>query len=335
MRICIYGAGGVGGYLAANIGHAGVAELSVIARGPHKEAIAANGLRLETPQGTLAVRPDHVTDDPDALPPQDLIFVTVKVMSQPAIAQPLRRLAGNDGVAIFAANGIPWWWKHATRNPQPLPLIDPDGQLWNTLGAQRALGCVVYSANEVIAPGVVRHLGNNRWVLGEPDASLSDRLLRTVDLLRRCGVGAEASPDIRSEIWAKLLRNASLNSLCTLTRLPVDGLADDPQLLALADALVEDIITIARAQGCDIGGSREGAKEQLRRGGAEGGAKPVKGLRPSMLQDALAGRPLEVEAILGQVQALAIESGTPCPSIDGILPLVRGLNRSLKQSRNP
>src|SRR5690606_9805063 len=136
--------------------------------------------------------------------------------------------------------------EHATH----LPLLDPDGALWNVLGPTRALGCIVYSANEVVAPGVVRHLGNNRWVVGEPDGSVSPRLQAAVQLLQASGINGEASANIHTEVWAKLLRNASLNSLCALTRLPVDGLAEDPMLLALADALVDEIVAVANAQGC-------------------------------------------------------------------------------------
>ena len=330
MKVCIFGTGAVGGYLAARIGHAQAAQLSVVARGAQKEAILRDGIRLETPSETITVRPDHVSDTPDELPAQDITFVAVKVMAQPGVSGALRQLTAKGGCTVFAANGIPWWWKQGTAEPTHLPLLDPDARLWNELTPERALGCVIYSANEVIAPGVVRHLGNNRWVLGEPDSSLSERLNTIVGLLQGCGINAEASTDIRTEIWAKLLRNASLNSLCSLTRLPVDGLAQDPALLALADALVDDIISIARTQGCDISLHRDAAREQLRRGGAEGGAQPVKGLRPSMLQDALAGRPLEVEAILGQAQALAIEAGANCPALDLVLPLVRGLDRSLR-----
>jgi len=331
-KICIFGAGAVGGYLAARIGQVNAAELSVVARGAHKDAIARDGIRLDAPDGSLTVRPACVTDQPDTLPAQDITFVTVKVMAQPAIAGDLKRLVSAGGCVVFVANGLPWWWKHGTTQPGPLPLLDPQGELWNTLTPQQALGCIVYSANEVVAPGVVRHLGNNRWVLGEPDGSASPRLQAVVDLLRRCGINAEASTDLRTEVWAKLLRNASLNSLCALTRLPVDGLAEDPDLLALAVALVDDVIAIARSQGCDVSHYREGALTQLRRGGSEGSAPPVKGLRPSMLQDALAGRSLEVEAILGQPHALAVEAGVPCPALDRVLPLIRGLNRSLNRS---
>ncbi|MFA7438041.1 ketopantoate reductase family protein [Castellaniella sp.] len=330
MKVCIFGAGAVGSYLAARIGQANEAHLSVIARGSQLQAIRRQGIRLEAPDETITVRPAHLTDQPHDLPTQDVVLVTLKVMAQPGAAPAIRHLIRDGGCAVFAANGIPWWWKYGTAQPAALPLLDPDGRLWSLVTPGQALSCVVYSANEVIAPGVVRHLGNNRWVLGESDASNSERLAGIVALLRNSGVQAEASTEIRTEIWAKLLRNASLNSLCALTRLPVDGLAEDPELLALADALIDEIIAIASSQGCRLDSHRDAAREQLRRGGSEGGAPAVKGLRPSMLQDVLAGRALEVEAILGQAQALAVEAGVPCPTLDRILPLVRGLDRSLK-----
>ncbi len=332
MKICIFGAGAVGGYLAGRIGQAGLAELSVVARGEQKEAIQRHGIRVHTPDEVITVRPSVVTDRVDDLPEQDYTLVAVKVGAQPAIAAEVRKLIGKRGHAVFAANGVPWWWKYGTSQPHGLPLLDPQGDLWNDLTPERVLGCVVYSANSLIAPGVVRHLGNNRWVVGEPDGTVSERLKTIVGLLEQCGIRAEASPDLRTEIWAKLLRNASINSLCALTRLPVDGLAEDPELLAQALALVDDIVVVARSQGSDVSAHLVAAREQLRRGGAEGSGPPVRGLRPSMLQDVLAGRPLEVEAILGQVQALAREAGAACPAIDAVLPMLRGLDRSLRMT---
>ena len=330
MKVCIFGAGAVGGYLATKLAIAGEVTLSVVARGAHAEAMSRQGIRLRTPSGELVGHPVCVTDTPAQLPQQDIVLVTVKVGAQPAVARAVREMLSPEGCAVFASNGVPWWWKYATDHPASLPLLDPAGELWNTLTPARALGCVVYSANEVVAPGVVRHLGNNRWVLGEPDGTMTPRLAAVAALLSRAGVNAVASADLRTEIWAKLLRNASINSLCALTRLAVDGLAEDPDLLAQAQALIADIEVVARSQGVELGSHVAAAREQLTRGGAEGGAPPVKGLRPSMLQDVLAGRPLEVEAIVGQVQALAREAGVDCPAIDAVLPLLRGLDRGLR-----
>lgn len=330
MKVCIFGAGAVGGYMAARLCQAGGSHVSIIARGAHKAAIERDGLHVQSGGEAFHCRPDVVTDDPAALGEQDLTIVALKTTAQAGAARAIATLMGASGHAVFAANGIPWWFKHGSEAPAHLPLLDPDGALWTHVRPERTLGCVVYSANEVVSPGHIRHLGNNRWVLGEASGENSARLRDTVNLLRTARLNAEASTRLHEEIWVKLLRNASVNTLCALTRLPVDGLADDAELLAQGDALIADIERMAQARGFDISEQARAAVESLRRGGAERDAPPLVGLRPSMLQDALAGRPLEVEAVVGQVQALARESGIPTPAIDAVLPLLRGLDRSLR-----
>ncbi len=178
---------------------------------------------------------------------------------------------------------------------------------------------MVCAPNGVIEPGVVRHTGPNRWLLGEPDGSDS---AATVALMQRAGLEAEASPDLRREVWAKLMRNAALNPLCAPTRLPSSELAVDPELLAIGDGIIGELIAIAAAHGSHVESEAGEARAALRRGGPAGN-KPVGGTRPSMLQDVLAGRPTEVETILGQLQAFAREAGVPCPCVDGVLPLMR------------
>ncbi|MFA4914476.1 MAG: 2-dehydropantoate 2-reductase [Burkholderiaceae bacterium] len=333
MKVCIFGGGAVGGYVAARLCQAGGATVSVIARGAHREAIERDGLSIQSGGESFTCRPAVVTDDPASLGEQDVTFVALKTTVQAGAARAIARLMGQSGYAVFAANGIPWWFKHGSDAPAHLPLLDPEGDLWRLVRPERSLGCVVYSANEVTAPGHIRHLGNNRWVLGEASGQDTDRLRSLVALLRDARLNAEASTDLRREIWVKLSRNASVNTLCALTRLPVDGLAQDDALLAQGDALIRDIDRMAQSCGFDISDQAQAAIESLRRGGAERDAPPVTGLRPSMLQDALAGRPLEVEAILGQVQSLARESNVQTPAIDAALPLLRGLDRSLRQRR--
>src|SRR5690606_11514727 len=142
-----------------------------------------------------------------------------------------------------------------------LPLLDPDAALWNHVGPERSLGCVVYSANEVVEPGIVRHTANNKWLLGEPDGNRSERLLQATQVLCDAGLGAVAVTDIRTRIWTKLLRNAPLNSLCALTRLPVDGLSCDSQLLNLCSSVIDEVAAIAAANGVDLSDQIEIAKE--------------------------------------------------------------------------
>jgi 2-dehydropantoate 2-reductase len=328
MEVCVFGAGAIGGFMAARLAAGGQAKVSVIARGAHLAAIRQHGLRLVSAGGDVSVRPTHAADRPQDLPPQDIVFVTLKAYALPGAAAAIAGLLKPDGHAVFVTNGLTWWWKHGQPNPGPLPLLDPDGTLWDTLTPQRVLGCVVYAPNEVIEPGVVRHTGPNRWVLGEPDGTDSKRLHATIDLMKQSGLGAEASPDLRREVWTKLMRNAALNPLCALTRLPSSELSRDPELLAIGDGIINELVAIAAAHGSHVESQAEEARTALRRGPA--GNNPTGGMRPSMLQDALAGRPTEVEAILGQLQAFAREAGIACPHVDGVLPLMRGLDRSLR-----
>ncbi|MBA2964329.1 MULTISPECIES: ketopantoate reductase family protein [Ramlibacter] len=332
MKICIFGAGAVGGYLAARLLKAGHHTVSLVARGEQLDAIRTSGLRLLAEQEDFTVRPAAVTDRAGDLPPQDLVITTLKAHSQPAVARDIGALLGDTGCAMFANNGIPWWWEFrgAGSPGAPVPLLDPDGQLWREVGPQRVLGCVIYSANEVVEPGVVRHTANNRWVLGEPDGSHSGRLEAACDLLRAAGVNAQASDDIRRWIWSKLLRNAPLNSVCALTRLPINGLAGEPALIELCSAVVDEVAAVAASHGVDVSDQVGAAKAAPRLGGAADGASAL-GIRPSMLQDVEQGRPMEIEAIVGQVQALGRATGTPTPSLDLLVPLLRGLDRRRAQ----
>lgn len=330
MDVCIYGTGAIGGFLAARLIAGGKAKVSVIARGPQLQAIKEKGLQLLSASGDAQGRPAYATDRPADLPPQDVVFVTLKAYALSAAVPDLLRLLKPEGFVVFVNNGIPWWWKHGQSKPAALPLLDPDGTLWNTLTPARSVGCVVYAPNEVIEPGVIRHNGPNRWILGEPDGALSPRLQGVVELMSAAGLGAEAATDLRREVWMKLLRNAPVNTLCALTRLPLSELALDPQAMVIADRIVDELTAVAAVHGSNIEEQAALTKESTRRGGGMPGKPPIKGMRPSMLQDALAGRPMEVDAILGQLQAFAAEAGIPCPAIDAVLPLIRGLDRSIR-----
>ncbi len=323
MKVCVFGTGAIGGLLAARLGSAPDVELSVVARGPQLEAIRRNGIRVETGTETWTARPAHATDDPATLAAQDVVFVTLKSMAQAGVARALRRLAGGAGHVVFVNNGIPWWWNHGTPTPGPLPLLDAGNTLWNELGPERALGCVVYSMNEVVAPGVVRHLGNNRWILGEPDNSASERLRATVALLQSGGVGAEATTDIRHAVFAKLVRNAGYNTVAALTGLPVEWFATEPAVAGLIHTVIGEMGALATALGLDMAAACASAR-QLKP--LRPGMTLADGQRPSMLQDVIARRPMEVEALLGQVCAFADDKGVPCPAARTLLALLRGLD---------
>ena len=327
MRVCIYGAGAIGGNIAVNMADAKVAEVSVVARGGHLAAIQARGLTLRTKGRDINVKFASATDDASTLPPQDLVIVGLKAQSTPAAAGAIAGLLAADGCALFLANGIQWWWRHGMKagatGPQAhLPLLDPEGALWKLVGPERALGGSAYSGNEIPEPGVVVHSMMNDWGLGDPSAAPgagSPRLQRVVDLFQAAGLEARAVPDVRRELWLKLVRVGSQSAVGALTRLNNQQMGASPEIAALRGRYIAEMLAVAAAQGCDLHADVDMAK-------ATGAAPPH---RPSMLQDVLARRPIEVEAQVGQLQAFAREAGVATPVIDAILPLLRGLDRSL------
>ena len=332
-RVCVYGAGAVGGLAAARLIASGRSSVSVIARGEHLRAIRDEGIRVHEPDGADArpLRPALATDRPADLPAQDLVIVTLKAPSLPSAAADIASLLADGGVALFVTNGIPWWWPYrgAASPGESLPLLDPEGALWRHVTPERALGCVVYSINEVVAPGVVRHHGNNRWLVGEPATGLSDRLGRVVGWLKDGALGAEAVPDLRQEVWNKLLRNLPLNPVAALTRAITVQMAASEAVKGLVAAIAAEGAAVATAQGFDPGGAADAARRIL------DSVEPSSTAKASMLQDALASRPMEVEAIVGQVQRFAAERGVATPVIDVVLPLLRGLDASLRRERAP
>lgn len=332
MDVCVFGAGAVGGYLAGHLidkmSASETSSVSVVARGAHLHAMEKNGLRIISSHREIIAIPTRLTQWPSELPPHDIVFVTLKANALAACALDIAKLLKPSGHAVFVVNGIPWWWNHGLSHTGRLPLLDPSGELWAGLTPERTLGCVVYSPNEVINPGVVRHAGHDHWLLGEPDRSCSERLGGTVQLLRDSGLNAHASADIRRDIWAKLLRNTPLNTVCALTRLSVDRLVTNPAIVTLIDVIIDEIVRIAQSLGWDIHNEAMVAQQAPRMGGALNGP-PVFGLKPSMLQDVIAGRPMEVDAIVGQVQAFAQEANVSCPTIDSISALLKGLQSSI------
>ena len=329
MNICVFGAGSIGGYLAACLAQTQQHSVSVVARGAHLDAIRRDGLKLVTPGGIEHVRFAHAEERPERLPPQDIVFVTLKAHSLPGVAMELRALLKPEGYAVFVTNGVPWWWGHGIKAASARPMqVDEQVSLANALEGSRAVGCVVYSINEVTEPGTVVHRGNNRWILGEPSNELSTRLRNTVDLMNSAGLLAEGTDDLRLHIWKKLLRNVPFNPLCALARLSAGEFAQVPELVTTAQLLTDEVIIVARAKGWELPASR--ASDVVASGGAINGT-PTGG-RSSMHQDVLANRPLEVEAILGQVQQFAREEDVPTPTLDVICAITRGLDLSIRRT---
>lgn len=315
----MYGAGAIGGHVAARLVDAGTSTVSVVARGPHLRAIQEHGVRLRTGGREIVARPAMATDDPRTLQPHDLVVVTLKAPALPEHAGAIARLLAHRGVAVFVTNGIPWWWNHGG-SEEPLPLLDPEGRLWRELGAERVLGGVVFSTNQIVAPGVVLHRARNRWRIGEPRGASSPRLESVLSLLQTTELHVEHAPDIRRAVWEKLVLNVAASGPAALTGLQTAQIVGDLSLRRLVVRLAEETIAIALALGWDLRDSIDP--------NAVARELEAPGVTPSMLQDVLLGRPLEVEAIVGQVQAFGRDAHVGTPALDVLVPLLRGLSRS-------
>jgi 2-dehydropantoate 2-reductase len=315
MRICIFGAGAIGGYMGAKLAATG-AEVSLVARGPHLRAMQERGLTLieEGARHTVAVR---AAEDPAELGVQDYVVVTLKAHSVPPVVPRMQPLIGAGTTIVSGVNGVPWWYFHKIGGPLEgtrLASVDPGDAQWLGFGPDRVLGCVVYPAAEVAEPGVIHHIEGNRFSLGEPDGSRSERAERLSAALTAAGLKAPVRPRIRDEIWVKLWGNLSFNPISALTHAPLDVLCTDPGARGVARAMMLEAQTIAEALGVRFPIDVDRRIE----GGAAVGAH-----RTSMLQDLDAGRPMEIDALVGAVQELGRLTGTATPAIDTVLALVR------------
>lgn len=314
MKICIFGAGAIGGYLGAKLAQTD-AEVSLVARGPHLEAMQKGGLRL-IEDGTESRVPVVATDDPAALGPQDYVVITLKAHSVPPVVDRLQPLLGPGTTVVWGVNGLPWWYFHRLGGPLEgtrLDSVDPGGVLWDGLGPERMLGCVVYPAAEVAEPGVVRHIEGNRFSLGEPDGSRSERALALSSAFSAAGLRAPVRPRLRDEIWVKLWGNLSFNPISALTLATLDVLCTDPGTREVARRMMLEAQAIGEALGVKFPIDVERRID----GGAAVGAH-----RTSMLQDLEAGRPMEIGALVRSVQELGGIVGQPTPTIDTVLALV-------------
>ena len=316
MKICIFGAGAIGGLLAARLAAKGSADVSLVARGPHLEAIRARGLELRDGDRSIITRPKAASDAAE-LGEQDYVVVTLKAHSVPGALPQLKPLLGRDTAVVMGVNGVPWWYFHKLAGPYEglrLKSVDPDDGQWREIGPERAIGCVVYPAAEVVEPGVVELVEGDRFSLGEPDGSRSERVAKLSEALIAAGFKAPVRPRIRDEIWIKLWGNLSFNPISALTLATLDMIVGDPGARAVARAMMGEAQEIAE---------RLGVKFPIDVDRRIAGAGAVGAHKTSMLQDLERGRPMEIEALLGAVQELGGITGTPTPTIDTVLALVR------------
>lgn len=320
MRICVFGAGAIGGYVAAKLAAAGATDLSLVARGPHLEAMQSNGLRL-IEGGEESVHKVRAEQDPRTLGVQDYVFLALKAHSVPGVVAAMQPLLGPDTAVVTAQNGVPWWYFHRLAGPfegTRLETVDPGGSIWSGIGPERAIGCVVYPATEVEAPGTIRHVEGDRFPLGEPSGEKSERVLTLSKVFVAAGLKAPVRSDIRSDIWVKLWGNVSFNPISALTGATLEEIVADPATRDLSRRMMIEAQAIGEALGVrfpvDVNRRIAGA-------GAVGAHKT------SMLQDLERGRPMEIDALVAAISELGELTGIDTPTIDAVLALVRQLAR--------
>ncbi len=315
MKICIYGAGSIGGYLGAELATAGFV-VTLIARGPHLEAMRENGLTLLIGNEKRVTRV-ACTDNPAEVGPQDFVILTLKSQSVSPIVDTMLPLLGPETAIVTAQNGVPWWYFYKLDGPwenHQLETIDPDGRIWKTLGPERAIGCVVYPSCEIVEPGVIKHVSGNRIMLGEPDGSKSDRAVALSQALATANLKASVRPGIRDDIWLKLWGNVSFNPVSVLTLATLEQICGDPGVRAVIQGMMLEAEAVA---------TRLGVKFKVDVETRIGWAADVGAHKTSMLQDLELGRSMEIDSLVGAVAEMGRLVGVATPAIDVVLALVR------------
>jgi 2-dehydropantoate 2-reductase len=321
MRFCIYGAGAIGGYLAVELALAGN-EVCVVARGAHLQAIQENGLKLLI-DGREKVARVAASADPKVFGPQDFVICALKAHQAYDCAPSFPSLFGPDTAVLTAMNGIPWWYFYSAGGRfegHHLDSVDPGGRQWEIIKPQRALGCVVDPACEVIAPGVIAHNEFKRFTIGEPDGSRSSRVLALSQALIEAGFDAPVRDNIRWNIWLKLWGNVCFNPISALTGATLDRMVEEPALRALCKTMMLETKAVNEAFGIQI------PVEMMDRRLAMAGS--IVGHKMSMLQDLERGRSLEIDALVTAVQELGRLASVQTPVIDAVLALVQERGRA-------
>jgi 2-dehydropantoate 2-reductase len=320
-KICIFGAGAVGGVIAARLKAAG-GEVTLVARGENLRAIREKGLRLRTPEGEKSLAVD-VTDDTRTLPPQDLVLCCVKSHSLPQAVPQIAPLLGPQTPVVFAMNGVPWWFCHGlggALSDKRLESVDPGGGVWRAIGPERALGCAVLMGSSTPEPGVVLYNGGGRLVIGEPDGQSSARLAEIVKALSVPGLQPQPTDNIRGALFGKLIHNVSFNAVCAITHTVMDEVARDPRTRPLIRSLMLECVAVGKAVGVRIEHDVDKVIENVIARGP---------FRPSTQQDLEAGKPLEIDALVGVVCELGRLTGVQTPFTDAVYALIRRLAETL------
>jgi 2-dehydropantoate 2-reductase len=315
VKVAIFGAGAIGGFLAAKLAQAGT-DVTIIARGPHLAAMQANGVTLRSGGESVTVRPRCLADAGDA-GVQDYVFVTLKAHSLPGAAPQIARMMGPESALVTGVNGVPYWYFHGLDGPwrdRRVESVDPGGVLWERLPPSQCIGCVVYPAAEVVEPGVIEHTYGDRFSLGEPGGGRGARIEALSQAMIAAGLKAPVRPRIRDEIWVKLWGNLCFNPISALTGATLDRITARPDLRALCRVMMTEAQAVAEALGVRFAVSLEKRID----GAAEVGVH-----KTSMLQDLERGRPMEIDALLGAVVELGDVTAKPMPVCKSVLALLR------------
>jgi 2-dehydropantoate 2-reductase len=327
LKIAIIGVGAIGGYVGIRLALAGE-DVTFIARGANLEALRNRGIRLVTADGSEQVVPTvKATNDYTAAGPQDIVILAMKAHQVEGCAREVPKLFGPDTVVVPMQNGIPYWYFHrhlgelaGTR----VASVDPHGLIGDHIPAERVIGCVVYPAAELVAPGVIKHVEGNRFPVGEPDGTMSERVARVSECFVRGGLQAPVLGDIRAEIWLKLWGNLSFNPISALSRATLAGICQYPPSRAIAAAMMTEAQCVANKLGVTF---RVPLEKRI------AGAERVGHHKTSMLQDVEAARTLEIDALLGSVVELARLTDTPTPHIDTVYALTKLLAKTLHEDK--
>jgi 2-dehydropantoate 2-reductase len=326
MKIAIVGVGAIGGYVGARLAYAGE-DVTFIARGANLEALKTRGIRLMLNDGTeQAVPKVRATANYAEAGAHDIVILAMKAHQVGSVAVDLPRLFGPDTVVVPMQNGIPFWYFHrhgGALEGTTVTSVDPDGAIAKHIPGERIVGCVVYPATELIAPGVVKHIEGDRFPIGELDGSVSARVQRVAESFIRGGLKSPVVEDIRAEIWLKLWGNLTFNPVSALSRGTLAGICRYPATRELARAMMSEAQAIATKLGITF---RVSIEKRI------AGAERVGHHKTSMLQDVEAGRPLETDALLGSVIELARLTGTETPHLDTVYALAKLLEKSLAEA---
>jgi 2-dehydropantoate 2-reductase len=319
MKVAIYGLGAVGGLIGARLAAAGCA-VSAVVRGSKLAAVQSQGLRLQAGEQVSSFAL-HAAQEPAEIGRQDLVVLAVKAPALHEVAARIAPLIGPDTLVLTAMNGVPWWFFEGAGVPHQgarLQSLDPHGALSRAIPVRHVIGCVVHLSCSSPEPGLVRLGQGNRLIVGEPDGASSERLALLAGLLQRAGFEAEASTDIRTDIWYKLWGNMTTNPISAMTGATADKVLDDPLVRRFCLEAMREAAAIGARIGCPIAQSGEDRMNVTRKLGA---------FKTSMLQDAEAGKALEIDALVTAVREIGAMVGVPTPTIDSLLGLVRLFGR--------